>query len=218
MPGNRNNKDNKILALNYIKEQIITCAIPPGATIQADEIAAHLKISKTPVREALLELQYENYVTIVPRKKTVVSPISLKDLEYIYEARSLNEIAILSNLTPEDIDAHRQELEALKQQWENIPTATDSKNAYMGFLKQDTEFHIQLVHLSQNPHLIRFCSELIYKSQRFWYMALFNNSLETIRAEHLAILNALLSKHITEAANKARQHVSISKAVSILSN
>lgn len=215
MPGN---KDNKILALNYIKEQIITCAIPPGATIQADEIAAHLKISKTPVREALLELQYENYVTIVPRKKTVVSPISLKDLEYIYEARSLNEIAIISNLTSQDIDAHRQELEALKTQWENIPTATDSKDAYMSFLKQDTEFHIQLVHLSQNPHLIRFCSELIYKSQRFWYMALFNNSLETIRAEHLAILNALLSKHITEAANEARQHVSISKAVSILSN
>ncbi|MCH3915306.1 MAG: GntR family transcriptional regulator [Acidaminococcaceae bacterium] len=210
--------DNKILALNYIKDQIITCAIPPGATIQADEIAAHLRISKTPVREALLELQYENYVTIVPRKKTVVSPISLKDLEYIYEARSLNEIAILSDLTSKDIDAHRKELEALKKQWESIPIAADNKDAYINFLKKDTEFHIQLVNLSQNPHLIHFCSELIYKSQRFWYMALFNNSLRTIRSEHLAILTALLNKHMAEAANDAKKHISISKAMSILSN
>ncbi|WP_390603752.1 GntR family transcriptional regulator [Acidaminococcus intestini] len=212
------NKDNKIVALNYIKEQIITCAIPPGTTLQADEIAAHLKISKTPVREALLELQYENYVTIIPRKKTIVSPISLKDLEYIYEARSLNEIAIISNLTPEDIDNHREKLLKLEHQWKNIPVDTDSKNAYMDFLKQDTIFHIQLLNLSKNPHLIRFCSELIYKSQRFWYMALFNNSLETIRSEHLAILRALLSKNMNEAAACAQKHISISKAVSILSN
>ncbi len=210
--------DNKILALNYIKDQIITCAIPPGATIQAEEIAAHLKISKTPVREALLELQYENYVTIVPRKKTVVSPISLKDLEYIYEARSLNEIAILSNLSAKDIASHREELETLKKQWEKIPIAANNKDAYMNFLKKDTAFHIQLVNLSKNPHLIHFCSELIYKSQRFWYMALFNNSLETIRAEHLAILNAILANHIAEAANEAKKHISISKAMSILSN
>ena len=46
--------DNKLIALNYIKDQIITCALPPGSIIRIDEIAAELNISKTPVREALL--------------------------------------------------------------------------------------------------------------------------------------------------------------------
>ena len=95
--------DNKILALNYLKEQIITCAMPPGSAINVNEIAARLNISKTPVREALLELQYENYITVIPRKKTIVSRISLKDLEYVYDARSLVEIHIIRGISPEDV-------------------------------------------------------------------------------------------------------------------
>lgn len=209
--------DSKMLALNYIKEQIITCQMPPGSAIQVDEIASHLNISKTPVREAVLELQYENYVTVIPRKKTVVSKISLQDLKDIYDARALAEIHIISSLTPEFVANNRDILLLLKEQWDSIDIEDQSRENYLSFLKADLHFHRSLIQLSTNPHLIRFCQELIYKSQRFWYVALFNNRMDTVRQEHLEIINSLIAGDPVAAAAACRKHISISKALNILS-
>lgn len=209
--------DSKILALNYLKNQIITCALPPGSTIRVDQIAQQLGISKTPVREALLELQHENYITVIPRKRTVVSKISLQDLKDIYDARTLIEINIINNLAGKDINANMDTLLMLKNQWEVLDIHDQTKEAYMEFLRADLQFHQTIIQLHSNPYLIRYCQELIYKSQRFWYMALFNNKTDTVREEHLAILKNLISGDVAAAASICQKHISVSKALSILS-
>ena len=210
--------DNKNLALNYLKEQIITCAMPPGSAINVNEIAARLNISKTPVREALLELQYENYITVIPRKKTIVSRISLKDLEYVYDARSLVEIHIIRGISPEDVKRNRETLERLREKWLELSSIEQTKTAYSQFLQADLQFHSSLIQLCENPHLVHFCQELIYKSQRFWYMALFNNQVDRVQQEHLQILDAILAGNPEKAAEYEQAHISASKALSILSD
>lgn len=212
------NLDSKILALNYIKEQIITCAMPPGSAINVNDIAAQLNISKTPVREALLELQYENYITVVPRKRTIVSRISLKDLEYIYDARSLVEIHIIRGITPQDVQENHDMLMRIREKWLGLSTIEQTKSAYIDFLQADLQFHSSLIQLCENPHLVHFCQELIYKSQRFWYMALFNNQVDRVQQEHLQILDALLEGDPDKAAECEQAHISASKALSILSD
>lgn len=211
-------QDSKVLALNYLKEQIVTCAMPPGSAINVNDIAAQLNISKTPVREALLELQYENYVTVIPRKKTIVSRISLSDLDYIYEARALIEVYVLSNISPEEIRQNRGMLEDLKREWEEMNADQQTKEAYLQFLQADLRFHTSLIDLCENPHLVHFCRELIYKSQRFWYMALYNNDVGRVCEEHLQIVEALLAGDPERAADLERKHISASKALSILSD
>ncbi len=211
-------QDSKIIALNYLKEQIITCAMPPGSSININDIAAKLNISKTPVREALLELQYENYITVIPRKKTIVSRISLKDLEYVYDARSLIEIHIISNISLGDIKKHKEMLTALRKEWQELELEEQTKDTYITFLQADLQFHTSLIQLCENPHLVHFCQELIYKSQRFWYMALFNNEVDRVRNEHLQILESLLQGDPVKAAGFERKHISASKALSILSD
>ncbi|MCD8009876.1 MAG: GntR family transcriptional regulator [Lachnospiraceae bacterium] len=209
--------DSKLLALNYMKEQIITCAMPPGSSIQIPEIAETLGISKTPVREALLELQHEGYVTVIPRKRTIVAKISLQDLKDIYDARSLVEIHILSHLSSGELESNRETLLHLKEQWQDIEIEDQSRETYMAFLKADLQFHRTIIQFFRNPHLVHFCEELICKSQRFWYMALFNNRMDVVREEHLQILDALLSGDTAAAAAYCEKHISISKALSILS-
>lgn len=213
-----NHHDSKILALNYLKEQIITCVLPPGSAINVNEIAAQLNISKTPVREALLELQYENYITVIPRKRTIVSRISLKDLEYVYDARSLVEIHILRGISPEDVGRNRPVLNRLREKWLGLDSMEQTKDAYSAFLQADLQFHSTLIQLCENPHLVRFCQELIYKSQRFWYMALFNNQVDRVQQEHLQILDAILAGQPEKAAEFGQEHISASKALSILSD
>ena len=213
-----NNYDNKLLALNYIKKQIITCAMPPGSSIQINEIAEYLNISKTPVREALLELQYDGYVTIIPRKSTIVSKISLQDLKDIYDARTLIECSIINSITKETVRSNREVLLALQDKWKNLNINDQSRENYIAFLQKDLHFHQSIIQLSYNPHLVRFCQELIYKSQRFWYMALFNNKMDVVQQEHLNILSSILNGNIANAAAYCQKHISISKALSILSD
>jgi len=209
--------DSKDIALNYLKEQIVTCAMPPGAPLRINEIAEELGISITPVREAILELQYDHYVEIIPRKSTVVSRISLQDLKDIYDARTFVEPHILTSLNGDCLESNRDTLELLKKQWLSIDIKDNSRETYLAFLKADSSFHLTLINLYSNPHLVKFCRELIYKSQRFWYMALFNNDMEVVRREHLGILDSLLSGNSGAASTMLQKHISVSKALSILS-
>lgn len=211
------NYDNKMKALNYIKEQIITCALAPGAVIQVDEIAEHLGISKTPVREALLELQHDNYVNVVPRKRTTVSKISLRDLKDVYDARTLVECHLLATLSPSELESNRDMLLMMQRDWERVDTGNQSHEGYVALLNSDLKFHQALISMHSNQHLVRFCQELIYKSQRFWYLALFNNQIDVVRQEHLEILRSLIAGDTAAAASACQKHISVSKAMSILS-
>ena len=209
--------DSKIIALDYLKEQIITCEMPPGSVIRVEDVAEKLCISKTPVREALIELQTDGYVNIVPRKKTIVSKISLQDLKNIYDARSLIETHIIQSLSRKDVEANKDMLLRLSELWENINISGQTKAEYISFLKEDLRFHQSIIQMSGNPHLIHYCQELIYKSQRFWYMALFNNDVQRVRKEHLQIAALILKNKPKDAAVALREHISVSKALSILS-
>ena len=209
--------DSKIIALDYLKEQIITCEMPPGSVIRVEDVAEKLCISKTPVREALIELQTDGYVNIVPRKKTIVSKISLQDLKNIYDARSLIETHIIQSLSRKDVEANKNMLLRLSELWENINISGQTKAEYISFLKEDLRFHQSIIQMSGNPHLIHYCQGLIYKSQRFWYMALFNNDVQRVRKEHLQIAALILKNKPKDAAVALREHISVSKALSILS-
>lgn len=211
-------KHGKETALNYIKNQIITCAMMPGSTIQIDEIAEHLNISKIPVREALLALQHDGYVTVIPRKKTIVSKISLQDLKDIYDARVLIESFVIENITEKCAENNMESFLLLRKTWEGIDISNQSREAYMDFLHSDINFHLTLVSLESNPYIVNLCQELIYKSQRFWYVALFNNDMHTVREEHLNILDAIIRHDAEAAAAACKKHISVSKALSILSD
>ena len=101
------NETNREYATRSIRNNIISLDITPGSMIGEQEIADQLKISRTPVHEALLELSKSKIVDILPQKGCHVSLI---DLEYIEEAvfiRSTMETAIVGmackEATPADI-------------------------------------------------------------------------------------------------------------------
>ena len=72
--------------------------------------------------------------------------------------------------------------------------------------------------LSSAEYIVNLCQELIYKSQRFWYVALFNNDMHTVREEHLNILDAIIRHDAEAAAAACKKHISVSKVLSILSD
>ncbi len=70
-----------------LREEIIDVSLPPGTLLREDELMLRLGVGRTPVREAVQRLQRDGFVTVIPRRGTLVSEISITDLAAIYEVR-----------------------------------------------------------------------------------------------------------------------------------
>src|SRR5436305_7797070 len=71
--------------------RILRRELEPGERISPPDVAAALGVSITPVRDAVNQMAAEGLVTVMPRRGTVVSPISIRDIEELYEIRLMIE-------------------------------------------------------------------------------------------------------------------------------
>ena len=84
-------KNKKTEVYRIIKQRIIEGILAPGLPINEIELATDLNVSKTPVREALRQLEREGFVTTTPGRGSMVSPITFQDIREIYEMREILE-------------------------------------------------------------------------------------------------------------------------------
>jgi DNA-binding GntR family transcriptional regulator len=69
----------------YLRNEMKKGRIKPGSTINMDRTSEKLGVSKTPLRDALIRLEAEGFVNILPRKGVVVSPLSLQNIRDYYQ-------------------------------------------------------------------------------------------------------------------------------------
>ncbi len=75
-----NIKSLKEQVYEHLREQMRTGGLRPGAAIDMEETSKRLGVSKTPLRDALLQLEMEGFVTILPRRKIVVNVLTLQNI------------------------------------------------------------------------------------------------------------------------------------------
>ena len=99
-------------ALRMLKENIISMELKPGAMVSENELAAQLGLSRTPVREALMDMAQYGLVDILPQRGSRISLIDYALVEEARFAREVLEVAILSivceNATEESLAQLRQ--------------------------------------------------------------------------------------------------------------
>jgi DNA-binding GntR family transcriptional regulator len=82
-----NLKSLKDQVYEYLREQMHRGEILPGSVINMDETARKLGVSKTPLRDALLQLEMEDFVSILPRRGVVVNVLTLQDKKLLRDHR-----------------------------------------------------------------------------------------------------------------------------------
>lgn len=113
----------KDCVMDYLRQEMESGNLKPGDRINEKEICQKLGVSRTPIREALIQLEREGFVEISPRKSIRVKKLTLKEIEDIYQIigaleSEAAEIAC-DRLTPEDIakmeEDYNQMVKALAQ-------------------------------------------------------------------------------------------------------
>lgn len=151
-------------AYRIIKRRILTNEYSGGLQIFEDELASSLDMSRTPVREALLKLESEGLIELVPRHGMRITPLSLEDVREAYQLLGFMETAaaeMIAARTPNtdaiallqaDVDEMKAGLAA-----DDIPY----------WAAADERFHRQLVDLSGNKRLGRIANTLLDQTERF---------------------------------------------------
>jgi DNA-binding GntR family transcriptional regulator len=191
----------------YLKKTILEGEFQAGDRLIERELAAKLKISRTPIREALFRLESQGFVKTVPRKGVVVSDISENEVIEVFTIlASLEVLAVklaaqkMDNETRQELDQKIHELNLLEQQSE-----------------EDFNFeHIQMNRLinkaSKSPKLFEILSGLI----DYIHMAA-NMGYETpgrrkeSLKEHIGIMKALHDQDVEIAEYLMRIHIENSK-------
>lgn len=78
-------------AYAYVKERLLDGRFPGGTLLSENEVAQRLGVSRTPVRQAFVQLEAEELLELYPRRGALVVPISASEAEDVLEARLLLE-------------------------------------------------------------------------------------------------------------------------------
>ena len=174
-------------AYTQIKGKIITAKMPPGSVINEAQLMEEFSLGRTPIREAIKQLQMENLVMVTPRKGMFVADIAVTDLPKIFEVRvELESFATM--LAAERIsEAEIVELQKLAKAFQK--TDLSNKEA---LLKLDSGFHSLLAQATHNKFLIKEIEYYYNLSLRIWYIALNYAKPEEIDVDaHIKILDAI---------------------------
>ena len=135
------------IAFQTIKQAIMRKEFLPGTIYSEQAVAKEMGMSKTPVHQALLDLENKGFVSLMPRKGFKVNVLSAKNIRYMFEMRRVLERAVILKITPR---LSTESIEDLEKILEDIKQTVDP----FDFQKHDRAFHRYLASLSNNTYII----------------------------------------------------------------
>lgn len=190
-------------ALRIIKDNIISLELAPQSRVNDREIAAELGLSRTPVREALLELAKVDIVQVYPQRGSIIAPIDYDIMEEAYSMREILECAVVERCcrmaTAEQLAPLEENLKLQEFYLEN--RAPDK------LMELDNEFHKQLFIAANMPHVHSLMGNITIHFDRVRHLSYQTvKEVKTVSA-HRAILNAVLERNAEIAVALMRKHL-----------
>ena len=137
--------------------RILRRELEPGERISPPDIAAALGVSITPVRDAVNQMAAEGLVTVTPRRGTVVSPVSIRDIEELYEIRLMVEPQAAEMAASRASETEIARVQELADRLESGPATSggrvDDLATYLSEISTDAELHAAVVRAAHNRRL-----------------------------------------------------------------
>jgi len=135
----------------YLRRELHNGRMAPGSILNLNELSRKLGTSKTPLRDALIQLAVEGFVTISPRRGIFVNRLTLDDIRHCYEiAGGLETSVILTNF--DKIGAGH--IDRMKQINDKLRDAVERAD-FESYYQLNLDFHNVFVDLSDNMILRR---------------------------------------------------------------
>ncbi len=163
--------DHKVLPdriVDFIREKIITGSLKSGEKVSEGKLSEELKISRTPIREAIRLLECEGFIEIIPRKGAIVKSFSKEDIINTFEVKAVIEAFGVSKAAKRLTDKDIAKLESYMEN-ENKYL---QKNEIQKFFKEFDKFNLTLIKNCTNRYLIDINLKMSNHITRYRYFCL----------------------------------------------
>ncbi len=191
-------------ALRQIRENIISLKLKPGSSVSENELAKELGISRTPVREALQELQKSNLIEVYPQRGCIIAHIDFDIVDEMVFLRKTLEKAVVEELCACITQENIQELEKIIQLQEfYINSKLPDK-----IIELDNEFHQSLFVMCNKERIYHLMEATQGHFDRIRTLSMYSVKDIKIVSDHKAIVNAMKAGDKALAAEFIVKHLS----------
>jgi DNA-binding GntR family transcriptional regulator len=193
-----------------LRTSILTGELLPGDRLVETQLAEKLQVSRTPVREALRQLQRDGLVVVDVNGNLRVATISAIDVMHLYDCRIALERLSIQGACQYATPTQLQALENLVIQAEQL--VDDPQNSPK-MLTLDFQFHHQVAKCADNPWLVVLLDQVFDKMTLMRVQTTRHNPrVLEIRGEHRRICEAIARKDSASATQAIESHLMASKA------
>lgn len=192
------------VAYQRLRDAIVFGRLKPGEKVVQEMVAEMLHIGRTPLREALRQLETEGYLEVVPNKGAVVKKLSVQEVEECYEVLALLEGYAVKRATRLLDSSAFEEFRAIEKRMMIAAKARD----YDKSLEENALFHRYFHEVVQNSLLSKQIENLRRQTYRYRAFAVsVSDNVKENLAEHRRILDAVAGGNAEKACKAMQQHV-----------
>ncbi|KJF26516.1 hypothetical protein TZ02_13130 [Clostridium aceticum] len=187
-----------------LRKNIVALNLKPGEALSIKDISDQWNVSRSPVRDALIKLEKEGLVDIIPQKGTIVSKI---DLKRVAEERFLRE-SLEEHAVREFIKTYKESDIAILRHYIEMQLQSLKDNDYTSFLAFDDSFHsVFFKSIDKN-----MCWEIIESMsghyKRIRLMSLWDEKiLSNVVLQHQEVLENICNNNLEGAVEILRKHL-----------
>src|SRR3954471_9946212 len=189
----------------HVKERLLDGSFPGGALLSEKQVSHQLGLSRTPVRQAFVQLEAEGLLELYPKRGALVVPVAASEIEDVFEARLLVE----EHCARRAASAGAALAAELAQEIAEQERAIASGEPTTDFARSDRRFHRAIVGAAGNAILTRLYDALRDRQQRIAAVSLARNPADAQRfvADHREIAAALELGDATAACELVSAHL-----------
>jgi DNA-binding GntR family transcriptional regulator len=200
-------KSKKVIVYENLKRRIITNILKPGDPLNEGVLSKELKISKTPVREALQQLEKKGLVENLPGKGAFVSRFSFQDIRELCEIRDIMECEVIKRVASKG-DLNLAEAKVIRDKF--IASDTNSSRTGKSYFNAGDQIHSFIFAAFGNRKLIKeyqgLQEQIVRITLHFFGQNRQERAAESFK-EHLEIIDALIALDPLRAEKAMRTHI-----------
>jgi DNA-binding GntR family transcriptional regulator len=200
--------NKKVMVYENLKRRIIDCELAPGLPINEADFAHELGVSKTPVREALRQLERDGFVDNIPGRGSTISHITPLDIREIFEIREIIESGAAKQAAL--FQSHDEALRKKRAEHQQLLSDGPGSEEYVHEWGEWEDVHLSIVQALGNQTFLQMYRDLLDRIKRIrihFGQRFTQRRFREIINEHVGLLDAIIEGDPDRAEQAVRNHL-----------
>lgn len=190
---------------DLLRDEILDLVLPPGSPIDEVQLAERFKMSRTPIREALVRLAGEGLIDTLPNRSTMVSNLDFLNMSPFFDA-----LVLMYRVTTQLAAQHHrpQDLVTIRARQKEFAAAVQAQDA-LAMIATNAAFHSAIAEAGRNPYFNSLFSRLLDEGRRFlrlYYQSYEDRLPQRFVEEHEAMIAAIIARDVVAAERLGKAH------------